>query len=174
MDPWNNTSTSNGQWKTYSNSNAVNMEDFNASDECKDTTGYIEDKSFKLRLQELGDSTTLHGVRFLTNPKYHGLRRWVKKVYVSISHKLLTLFSNISDGFCEYFSYATVGLKNSNYTLQITILCEIWGNFLKNRYFANNFLIKVRIREFFCIHATHVTVIIFQTTNFVSTKSIFS
>ena len=48
----------------------------------------------------------------------------------------------------------------------------IWGNFMKNRYFANTSLIKVWIWEFFCTHVTLKTVIIFRTANFASTKSI--
>ena len=51
---------------------------------------------------------------------------------------------------------------------------EIWGNFFKNRYFANNCWIKVQIWEFFCKHVTHVVVVIFCTAKFVSTESNFS
>ena len=47
--------------------------------------------------------------------------------------------------------------------------------FLKTRYdVANNCLIKVQIREFFCTHVTHITVIMFCTTGFGSTKAIFN
>ena len=61
--------------------------------------------------------------------------------------------------------------KNSNYTkeLQFLWICEIWSNFLKTQYFANNYYNK----KFFCTHVTHMTVIIFRAENFVSTKSIF-
>ena len=69
-----------------------------------------------------------------------------------------------------------LGLKKSSYIWKIMILliCEIWGSFLKIQYFANNFLIKVRIWEIFFTHVTHIIVIILHTANFVSTKLIFS
>ena len=60
----------------------------------------------------------------------------------------------------EIYQVQAVGLRN-------------WVNFLKNCYFANNCLLKVWIWELFCTHFTHIAVIIFLTTNFVSTKSIF-
>ena len=50
----------------------------------------------------------------------------------------------------------------------------IWGNFLKNRYFANYCLIKVQNWKCFCTHVTYIIVVIFCTTNFVSIKSNFS
>ena len=39
-------------------------------------------------------------------------------------------------------------------------ICKIWVNFLKNRYFANNLLIKDWIWEFFFTHVIHKIVII--------------
>ena len=50
--------------------------------------------------------------------------------------------------------------------------CEIWGSFLKKQYFANNFLIKVLIWEFFFTHVTQIIGIILRTAKFVSTKLI--
>ena len=50
---------------------------------------------------------------------------------------------------------------------------EISDDFFKNWYFANNYLIKVQIWEFFCMHVTHITVIVFSTANFISTKLTF-
>ena len=56
-------------------------------------------------------------------------------------------------------------LKNYNFC----DFFEIWGNFLKNQYFANYCLIKVLNWEFFCTHITHLLLIILRTANFVST-----
>ena len=48
-------------------------------------------------------------------------------------------------------------------------ICNIWGNFLKNRHFDNNCLIKNQLWKLFRIYFTHITVIIFHIANFVST-----
>ena len=69
-----------------------------------------------------------------------------------------------------------VGLKSSNYTLKLWflwILCEIWGNFLKIWYFVNNCLIKVWIWKSFRTYVTHIIVILYSTSRFVSTESFF-
>ena len=62
----------------------------------------------------------------------------------------------------EIYRVELVGLKIPIILNKIQFLwiCEIWGNFLKTQYFANNYLIKVWIWEFFCTHVTHVTMII--------------
>ena len=73
----------------------------------------------------------------------------------------------------EIYRVEAVGLESSNYSLkklQFLWICEIWGNFLNNRYFANYCLIKVRISEFFCILVTHIIVVVFCTANFVSSR----
>ena len=57
-------------------------------------------------------------------------------------------------------------LKEYNFCVNVTF----GAIFLKNRYFANNCLIKVRIWEFLFTHITHINVIILRTANFVSTK----
>ena len=51
----------------------------------------------------------------------------------------------------EIYRVEAVGIKNCNDTLKITIFANMWnlGQFLGNRYFAINFLIKVRIWELF-------------------------
>ena len=70
----------------------------------------------------------------------------------------------------EIYKVEEVGPNNSKYTLKITIFVNMWtlGQFvLKNRYFANNCLIKVQIWEFFFTHVTHITLVIFCTANFV-------
>ena len=53
----------------------------------------------------------------------------------------------------------------SNCTLRITILwvCEMWGNFVKNLYFFNNCLIKVKNLKSFCTYVTHIIWIIYRT-----------
>ena len=47
--------------------------------------------------------------------------------------------------------------------LKFLWICEILFNFLKNRYFANNCLMKVPILEFFSTHVTYIIVVIFCT-----------
>ena len=47
--------------------------------------------------------------------------------------------------------------------LQFLWVCEIWGNFLKNRYFVNNCLIKIWIQKSFCTYVTHMIVIVHHT-----------
>ena len=77
---------------------------------------------------------------------------------------------------CPENRVEAVGLKNSNiiWKLHFFLNCKIWGNFVKNRYFAINCLIKVQIWECFCIYVTHITVIIFHIANIVGTKCNFS
>ena len=54
--------------------------------------------------------------------------------------------------------------------LKMTIFVNMWN---LEQFLANNCL-KVRIREFFCTHVSHINVIVICTANFVSFKSIFS
>ena len=63
----------------------------------------------------------------------HNWQNWKSRFPSSPCHKI--------------YREEVVGIKSSNYTLNIAIFvnCEIWGNFLKNLYFVNNYLIKVRI-----------------------------
>ena len=63
------------------------------------------------------------------------------------------------------YNEEAVGLKSSDYTFKnmILLICEIWGNFVKNWYFVNNCLIKVWIKKFFCTCVTHIIVIIWRT-----------
>ena len=62
--------------------------------------------------------------------------------------KLVLWITNIHENYdcCDYVKFA--------------------GNFLKNRYFANNFLIKVWIWELFFTHDTHMIVIILRIPKF--------
>ena len=78
------------------------------------------------------------------------------------------------------YSWYAFGINLKKYVIPIMLylrflwICEIWGNFSKNRYFAKNYFIKVRISEFLFIHVTHLIVNILGTANFVSIKLIFS
>ena len=47
--------------------------------------------------------------------------------------------------------------------LQFLWVYEIWGHFVKNWYFVNKCLIKVRNLKFFCTYVTHIIVIICRT-----------
>ena len=57
----------------------------------------------------------------------------------------LVLFLFLSCYSHEIYKIKTVGLKNQVIILKLQFfwICKIWGNSLKNRYFANNCLIKV-------------------------------
>ena len=91
----------------------------------------------------------------------HNWQNWKKRVFLSF--------------YClEIYREEAVGLQIPFILKIIHFLwmCEILDNFLINRYFANNCLIKVQIWAFFCTHAAHVTVIIFRRAIFVSTKLI--
>ena len=72
----------------------------------------------------------------------------------------------------EIYREDVVGLKSPHKYLKklwFLWICEIWGNFVKNWYFVNNCLIKVRILKFFCTYVTHIIVIIWRTPHFAST-----
>ena len=96
---------------------------------------------------------------------------------------------NVNDSqptnFKKYSSHATamklIGQKQLVYKIPILHeklkflwICEIWGNFLKDRYFANNCLNKAQIWDSFYTHVTWIIVIIFRPTNCASTKLNFS
>ena len=73
----------------------------------------------------------------------------------------------------KYFFHYTLQLYLNNYNF--LRICEIWGNFLKHRYLANNFLINwVWILKFLFKYVTHIIVKNLRTANFVSIKIIFT
>ena len=96
--------------------------------------------------------------------------------YFSELKPIGTPFTTNGSHYHDVYRVEAVGLKKYNILekLEFLWICEILSNFLKNRYFANNFLINFRITEFFFTYVTHIIVNILRTANFVSVKLIVS
>ncbi|XP_072040584.1 acid-sensing ion channel 1-like [Amphiura filiformis] len=125
MDPWNSTSSDHGQW-SYSNSkDVINMDnpDLNTdrpdlNTEGEDNSELMEEKTFKTRVQKFGDTTTLHGARYVTTPKYHGLRRiiWVLLIVGLNSY----LWMSIIGSFVKYFQHPVDSFVKMSYSTNLT------------------------------------------------------
>ncbi len=80
MDPWSGSSSSRDEWTTPSHfHDALSMEPISFERDGRAGEQETEDaeEDSKKRLQEFSETVTLHGARYVINPKYHGLRRYV-------------------------------------------------------------------------------------------------
>ncbi|XP_072039699.1 acid-sensing ion channel 1-like [Amphiura filiformis] len=96
----------------------MNMEPTADDNTGKANAVVMEEKTFKMRLQEYGNTTTLHGARYIWNPKYHGMKRliWVLLVVGLNAYLWYSIVRDLN----RYFKYPVQSYVTESYTGNLT------------------------------------------------------